>query len=84
MKPATTAQIILLGLIVAIGALALVYLLGCTIKVEPLPKPKPVVVHHYHRDHRVHHSHSSTPASAIPKLQPPDESNTKLLPRPTP
>jgi hypothetical protein len=59
-------------------------LVGCTVEVKPLPKPKPKVIVVHRGRHHVHVHRPTPESSAIPKLQPPDESGTKLLPRPTP
>jgi len=55
---------------------------GCTVKVEPLPKKKPRIVHHYHYAHKGHkaHPHGTPPPHG---MLAPDEP-TKLIEHPTP
>jgi len=57
---------------------------GCTIKVEPIAKPKPKVkvVHHYGKHHKAHPH--GTPAPKIHYLEPDINAPTKLIEQPTP
>jgi hypothetical protein len=54
-------------------------LAGCTVKVEPLAKPKPQVVYVYPKHHK-HHHHAHPSPSPIGHLQPADD-EIKLLPK---
>ena len=65
---------------IIVGLILAVLVPGCTIKVEPIAKPKPKVkvVHHYRKHHKAHPHASATPHM----LQP--DGPTKLIEHPTP
>jgi hypothetical protein len=80
MNPSTIAHIAI-ALFVLLGVVLFLFL-GCTIKVEPLAKPKPKIV--YRSSHHSTHKKTQHHTTPRPLLQP-EPGTTKLIePQPMP